>query len=77
MRADDLTAVAPPAAGYGLRQYGDSDGAWKLVTTPVFCGQRRGDDGLVSEWVTIRFAEGTQQLCKPDDDVEIGPALFA
>ncbi len=74
MRAVDLTAVPPSAVGYGFRKYGAPDDAWKLVTTRVFCGYRRGDDGRVSELVTVRFADGTQRLFNPEDEVEIGPA---
>jgi hypothetical protein len=73
MRAVDLTAVIPTVAGYRLREYGDADDAWKLVTARVFCGQRRGQGGFVSELVTVTFADGTQRLFQPDDQVEIGP----
>jgi hypothetical protein len=74
MRAADLTAVTPAAAGFYFRGLGDSDHAWKLVTARVVCEPRTHHEGaFLPEVVTVKFADGTEGFFNPDDRVEIGP----
>ncbi|MGA7054855.1 MAG: hypothetical protein WBZ37_27015 [Mycobacterium sp.] len=74
MRAVDLTAVNPPAAGYLFRDYGDRDHAWKLVKTWVICELAPHEGAFLPAVVTVKFADGTVRFFNPDDQVEIGPA---
>lgn len=53
MRAVDLTAVAPAAAGFYFRELGESDDAWKLVRTRVVCEPRTQHEGAFLPEVEI------------------------
>jgi hypothetical protein len=73
-RAGDLAGFDPPAVvGYLFREHGDSDDAWKLVKTRPIWSLRPHDGTFLPEVVTVKFADGTERLFNPEDQVEICP----
>jgi hypothetical protein len=68
LRAGDLAGFDPTAVGYLFREHGDSDDAWKLVETrPIWLLT------FLPEVVTVKFADGTERIFNPLDQVEICP----
>jgi hypothetical protein len=56
MRAVDLAAVSPPAAGYLFRDYGDCDRGWKLVKTRVIRELHPHEGAFLPPLVTVEFS---------------------
>lgn len=79
LKAGELAGVDTLDGGYLLRSVDDAPDDWRLVTTRVPPGElwpNRGGPGsaFLPPLVTVTYADGSDRVFNPDDQVEIKPA---
>ena len=74
LKAEQLCASFEPGTRVLLRESYSDDSPWKTATLPAIC-ERRPFDPEREHWretVSVRFADDTERLFEPQDEVEIG-----